>query len=113
MSLFRCERCGCVENTAVCHYWTRKEGEPALCTECDPEIGKWHGRFPKRPADDLVDDGKGFLISPEEAAQRKGADDLVSRLDAIKHIGLEGVARHAFGAGWSRGAEWARKETQR
>lgn len=48
MSLFKCEKCSCVENTALCRYWLRKEGEPKLCSECDSNMGKWHGRFPKR-----------------------------------------------------------------
>jgi len=60
MPLFVCDECGCVDNTALGHYWTRgKYGTPkeALCTECMPEeydkglkgsrYGKWHDRFPK------------------------------------------------------------------
>lgn len=27
-------------------------GKPALCSACDPEIGQWHGQFPKTPAAD-------------------------------------------------------------
>lgn len=54
MSLFPCSQCGYVDNTALTNFWTRNapwnkpEGEPnrpALCSLCDPEIGKWHGRF--------------------------------------------------------------------
>ena len=48
MSIFKCEKCGCAENTALCRYNVRKEGEPALCSECDPKIGKWHNCFKKR-----------------------------------------------------------------
>ena len=61
MPLFKCEGCGCVENTALSNFWTRginwTTGEPvipkppALCSECDPAIGTWHGEFPKRPWD--------------------------------------------------------------
>jgi len=48
MSLFKCEKCGCVENTALCRYWLREKGEPALCSECDPTGKmKWHNCFPK------------------------------------------------------------------
>jgi hypothetical protein len=50
MSLFKCEKCGCIENTALCRYWFREKGSPALCSECDPKIGKWHGLFKKRKA---------------------------------------------------------------
>ena len=59
MPLFKCEQCGCVENTALSNYWTRNLRDPsepkpwairpALCSACDPDIGKWHGAFPQRP----------------------------------------------------------------
>lgn len=53
MSLFQCEECGCVENTACCDYWWNKaEGLPLVCSACSKEPsdkyqerGKWHGRF--------------------------------------------------------------------
>ena len=67
MSIFRCGKCGCIENTATSHYWSQKypvgDGEVAvpLCSECDPEIGKWHGRFPKEPADGYQIGEDGFL----------------------------------------------------
>lgn len=50
MSLFVCEQCRAVENTALCDFWPRAHRENgdtrALCSECGPE-GKWHGRFDK------------------------------------------------------------------
>jgi len=74
MPLFKCEKCGCVENTALGLYWTRhwvdnfdysEVGEEykgrALCSECAPKrysdgtptkYGKWHGKFPKEQWDD-------------------------------------------------------------
>lgn len=42
MPLFICQKCGCIENTALGHYWGHKE---KLCSECD--TGKWHGAFKK------------------------------------------------------------------
>ncbi len=40
-----------MENTALANYWAREfihgDGAPALCTQCDPETGKWHERFPR------------------------------------------------------------------
>lgn len=57
MPLFRCDNCGCTENTALSNYWTRGRDEhlrrieprpPALCSACDPAIGAWHGQFPRR-----------------------------------------------------------------
>lgn len=48
MSLFKCQQCGCKENTACCNFhWRAANNEKALCSECDPEIGKWHNRFKK------------------------------------------------------------------
>lgn len=59
MPLFKCDQCGCVENTACSGYWHREldrisgkraaDDTRALCSECDPEIGQWHGRFDKQP----------------------------------------------------------------
>ena len=51
MGVFVCDSCGCLENTACSLYWSKQRGEPALCSECDPDIGRWHGRFPKRAWD--------------------------------------------------------------
>jgi len=48
MSIFKCEKCGCAENTALCGYNFREQDKPALCSECDPKIGKWHNCFPKK-----------------------------------------------------------------
>lgn len=64
MPLFMCSKCGCVENTALSHYWQAgKVG--ALCSECDPAIGQWHGRFPKRSAAGMLVDQNGHLWSRE------------------------------------------------
>lgn len=69
MPLFICDKCECIENTALGRYWARdmkdcwKDGEAgkALCSECAPKEfrdgtptrwGKWHGRFEKRKAGD-------------------------------------------------------------
>ena len=56
MPVFLCSRCKIMENTAASHYWIRKEGEPPLCTQCDPAIGKWHNMFERRllPEDCVV-----------------------------------------------------------
>ena len=50
MSLFQCSKCGCAEDTALCRFWTARlrEARP-LCSACDPDIGKWHGEFPREP----------------------------------------------------------------
>ena len=42
MALFPCSKCGCVEDTALCHFWSaRLRQTPAVCSACDPTIGKW------------------------------------------------------------------------
>lgn len=85
MSLYRCEACGCVENTALGFYWTRREEcyppqyrGKKLCSECGPpvmkagnhlentEFGTWHGRFPKESAAGWLVDSQGFLWPPDQ-----------------------------------------------
>ena len=44
MSIFICDWCGCVENTALCRVWVTGK---RICSECDPKIKKWHGAFSK------------------------------------------------------------------
>ena len=53
MSLFNCEECGVVENTALCFFWSRNMKDAPqkgrkLCSQCDPQIQRWHGRFERR-----------------------------------------------------------------
>ncbi len=45
------------------------EEEPLLCSECDPEIGKWHGCFPKESADGMNIGKDGFLYHPDYVPQ--------------------------------------------
>lgn len=50
MPLYECTNCHAVENTALNpNYWfdVHHDKKPALCTECDPQVGKWHGKFPR------------------------------------------------------------------
>lgn len=78
MPVFKCAKCGCVENAALGLYWARwylkdaldwsgvgteYKGLP-LCSECAPgrflsgkptKWGKWHGRFKKEPYDEERD----------------------------------------------------------
>jgi hypothetical protein len=63
MALFPCSRCGCVEDTALCHFWSaRLRQMPTVCSACDPAIGKWHGEFPREPARHWTNDERGFLL---------------------------------------------------
>lgn len=57
MPLFKCPRCGCIENTALGEYQFEDivEGDdgiiPEICSEC--ATGKWHGEFPKKTPEEL------------------------------------------------------------
>lgn len=74
MSLFVCDICGAIENTALGWYWQKdiktwrwkdaaKNGK-GLCSECTPTEfadgslndmgGTWHGQFPKRVATETL-----------------------------------------------------------
>ncbi len=74
MSLFVCDKCGCVDNTALGRYWSKDmdfwaddNKGLALCAECAPStykdgspagvirrFGKWHNQFPKEKWDGKV-----------------------------------------------------------
>ena len=58
MSLYQCEDCGAMENTALGHYWGE---ERKLCSECG--FGKWHGKFSKLllPKGQFVTNDEGNL----------------------------------------------------
>ncbi len=63
MPLFPCSKCGCVEDTALCHYWSaRLRQTPPVCSACDPTIVKWHGEFPQESARNWTNDERGFLL---------------------------------------------------
>lgn len=80
MPLYMCSACGCIENTATGGYWAQqmnnweKNGQDApfapLCSEHNPEIGKWHGEWPKKSASGYVRSIEGYIYSAEEAAGR-------------------------------------------
>lgn len=61
MPLFKCDQCGCVENTAASGYNWKSEDSPSLCSLCDPEIGKWHGIFERKSASGYLLGNDGFL----------------------------------------------------
>ena len=43
-----------------------------MCSECDPEIGEWHGKFPKQTVEQFRKSDPRFLIDYpyEQKAQR-------------------------------------------
>jgi len=64
MSLYACEKCNAIENTALGQYWMEEPGE-RICSEC--ATGTWHGEFLKRDAKEAgyYTDGN-FLYGPDE-----------------------------------------------
>ena len=76
MPLFICDKCGCIENTALGHFWSKDYGYfgeelrgKALCSECMPTTysdgstarkgGAWHGKFEKSfPTEDEIKNGE-------------------------------------------------------
>ena len=105
MSLYICSKCGCVENTAASNFWNRGDG-PALCSECDPEIGRWHGMFEKRrPEEAAIVDRSGELMHRDRAAMID-AMDAYFQVPLPEHIDSDVVARLSFEAGWNRGVEF-------
>lgn len=69
MSLFQCTECGCVENTAVSGYNWLKDKSKALCSECDPQFGEWHGIFRKESAKGWLLGNDGFLYREDEGLE--------------------------------------------
>jgi hypothetical protein len=35
---------------------------PAICSACDPTIGKWHGEFARETAEGWINGRNGFLL---------------------------------------------------
>lgn len=81
MPAFKCSKCGCVDNTALCGYWNRGKSLP-LCSACDPNINKWHGAFDRKHATGLKLGNDGFLYSPVNVDN--GSLDW-----KIKHLGFK------------------------
>jgi hypothetical protein len=63
MARFACSKCGCVEDSALCHYWSaRLRQQRALCSACDPAIARWHGEFAQESAAHWAKDQHGVLL---------------------------------------------------
>lgn len=77
MPLYACTKCNTAENTALGGYWeqqrhahkTGAKHEP-LCSQCDPEIGSWHDRFPRVDASTYEPDPSNprYLRQPQRPA---------------------------------------------
>ena len=81
MPLFVCDKCHCIENTALGRYWSRdlkgvRERGKALCSQCAPTTfvsgektknsGKWHGKFLREKFDKTRHSPKYYIYIPKE-----------------------------------------------
>jgi hypothetical protein len=83
MATFRCSKCGCNDDTALCNYWSARVRDiPPVCSACDPKIGKWHGQFARLFGT--------FLVTPSPEPPREALASLVGRL-RLAEVGLNGI----------------------
>lgn len=84
MSLYQCEKCGCIENTACGWYWytdcAGPEFDKKLCSACAPthfddgsrtELGEWHGKFERKyhPLGTMETDPQGNIRRKKNTPQ--------------------------------------------
>ncbi len=84
MAYFRCSKCGCQEDTALCNYWSaRIRATALLCSACDPKIRRWHGEFVRQCEGVLHQGGS----STEAIKMRSRAiDAVIALVDARRMI---------------------------
>nr|DAS42831.1 MAG TPA: Rubredoxin evolution, hydrogenase, nickel, energy.86A [Caudoviricetes sp.] len=79
MSVYICEKCGTIDNTAIGGYWKNcLNDEPKMCSECN--TGKWHGEFEKKH---WTDYGKEKLLELE--SYHDGS--MINATEYLKSIG--------------------------
>lgn len=79
MSIFICNKCGCIENTAPSGYWSQiANNEAPVCSEC--RYGKWHDYFSKQH---WTEYGVEKLLKLE--AQNDGS--MINATEYLKSIG--------------------------
>lgn len=90
MSLFLCEECGHIENTATSHYWLRGQygyDGHALCSTCDPDMsgsfdrGPWDGQIVKNP--ELIPRFYSFKWDPDKCSHLSLGDPSRAHLGAV------------------------------
>lgn len=101
MPIYRCEKCGICENTATSDYWSRKypsddsgntlPSQSALCSQCDPEIGKWHGFFKRMSAKGFFLCSDGFLVHKDELETEDFKRRVKEGLRVVREITEDGV----------------------
>jgi len=100
MSFFSCSKCGCLEDTALCHYWSaRVRRLPVLCSACDPTIAKWHGEFARElTGEGWAKDERGALIWN----RREIEDWLGTPIEVIGKVSSSPLAADHFEPGKSK-----------
>ena len=79
MSDYICEKCGCIENTALGGYWGNVvKKEPKACSECN--TGRWHNQFSKKH---WTEYGVNKLLEME--ARKDGS--MINATEYLKSIG--------------------------
>lgn len=94
MSLFLCESCGHIENTATSHYWLRGQygyDQRALCAYCDPYFHSsstkifgrdiWKGQIVKNP--ELIPRFYSFKCDPDKCSHKSLGDPSGAYLGAV------------------------------
>jgi hypothetical protein len=90
VAIFRCSKCGCDEDTALCNYWSsRLQEQPIVCSACDPKIGKWHDEFPQKceltnamTSSSAVKKPVGLTTLAEAAREVETANDEMANLQS-------------------------------
>lgn len=79
MSVYICEKCGTIDNTALGGYWNNvRNNELKMCCECN--TGSWHDEFPK---EHWTKYGVEKLLKLE--AQKDGS--MINATEYLKSIG--------------------------
>ena len=79
MSIYICEKCGTIENTALGGYWGNLlDKKPKMCSKCN--FGKWHGNFTEEHWSEY---GIDTLLEWE----RRGDGSMINATEYFKKIG--------------------------
>ena len=82
MPTFLCEKCGAIENTALCNYWYRKcENLPVCCSKC--ETGIWHNHFERKH-------WSSYGLDAILQAQKQDQGDMINAREHLRNIGVIG-----------------------
>lgn len=92
MSLFICEECGNIENTATSHYHLRGQygyNRRALCSGCDPDMkghkifdrGPWNGEIVVNP--EVIPNFNSFKCHPDKCSHMSLGDPGRAHLGAV------------------------------